>query len=195
VHAADGRLGQEKQETVSYQSRVNYLEVRFVKCYDGNGVKPRFDGKGSEFGLMHRDIGPGYLMFDIDRLSANVQVDLELRRENEGWVEYRQNGKTIHFVALFEVKKQKTEHTKKALNNEESSTLARNEIARRLECRLFVVFATNGKAPFEFWELDALSEKYEVVGVLNYSAEERASAAQRFWRDVLKIQRYCFPGA
>jgi hypothetical protein len=44
-----------------------------------NGVKPRYDGGGSEFGLLHRELGPGFLMFDIDRLSATVQTDLEMK--------------------------------------------------------------------------------------------------------------------
>lgn len=163
-----------------------------MKQYGGNGVKPRFDGKGSEFGFIHRALGCGYLMFDVDRLSAIVEMDLELRRENEGFVEYRQNGRSVRFVALFEIKKEKTKHSIKALDNEESSSMARNEMARLLGCRLFVVFATDGKAPFEFWELDRGSQQYERAGLLNYRPGEHAAAIQKFWRDTLKIERY-FP--
>jgi len=72
-----------------------------------NKVKPRFDGKGTEFGLMHRDLGPGFLMFDIDRMSAVLEVNLELKRENEAFVEYRQYGNAINFIAMFEVKAKK----------------------------------------------------------------------------------------
>lgn len=165
-----------------------------MRRYEGNGVKPRFDGKGSEFGFIHRALGCGYLMFDVDRLSAIVEMDLELRRENEGFVEYRQSGRSVRFVALFEIKQQKTAHSLKALDNEESSSMARNEMARLLGCRLFVVFASEGKAPFEFWELDHCSREYEQVGVLDYEPGLHAAAIQTFWRDVLKIERY-FPVA
>ena len=117
---------------------------------NGNGVKPRFDGGGTEFGLMHRDLGPGYLMFDVDRISAVLEVGLEMRRENEGFVEYRRKGDAIRFVALFEVKHRRTEYSAAALDKTTSNALARLEMARCMGARLFVVFAMDGKPPFEF---------------------------------------------
>lgn len=162
-----------------------------MKKYGANGVKPRFDGKGSEFGLIHRDLGPGFLMFDLDRLSANVELSLELRREDEAFVEYRHAAGAIHFIALFEVKKHRTGDSERAIDSRESSSMARNEIARRLGCRLFVVFGTNGSRPFVFWEWNANTDEYEFVGVLDYEPGQSERAIKNFWRDVLGIERYC----
>lgn len=152
------------------------------------GVKPRFDGGGSEFGLVHRGLGPGFLMFDIDRLSAVMEVNLELKRENEAFLEYR-HGETIRFTALFEIKNKKTVHSIQALDNTVSSTAARNEIARRLDCRLFVVFANFGKAPFEFWEHNFETGEYSCVGVLEYTDGNKEIEVKKFWNNVLKIRR------
>lgn len=158
--------------------------------YDNNGVKFRLDGKGTEFGMVHRGLGPGFLMFDIDRLSATVELGLELKRENEGWVEYRQYPGGIKFVALFEVKNAKTPYSLSALDSSNSCSMARNEIAKRLGCRLFVVYGTNGRAPFEFWEFDPFTDDYAMVGVLDYESGESQKAVSIFWRDVLGIKRF-----
>lgn len=154
-----------------------------------NGAKPRFDGAGSEFGIMHRDLGPGFLMFDIDRMSAVLEVNLELKRENEGFIEYRQSDDVIRFVAFFEYKARETENSLKALDNTVSSTLARNEMARRLDCRMFVVFGCAGNPPFKFFELDLLSNQYRLIGKLEYTADNRLQAVRDFWWNTLKIKR------
>jgi hypothetical protein len=152
-----------------------------------NGVKPRYDNGGSEFGLMHRDLGPGYLMFDIDRLSAVMEVNLELKRCNTGFVEYRHNN-SIDFVALFEIKAKKTPYSLEAINPKKSSTAATIEMAKKLECRLFVVYGDNNDQPFEFYEY--LPEAgFESVGVLSYTINNRAESVKKFWRDVLNISR------
>jgi len=154
-----------------------------------NGVKPRFDNGGSEFGLMHRGLGPGYLMFDIDRMYANVEVEISLRREDEGFVEYRRHKNSIEFVAMMEVKKHRTSNSEQALNKDNTNSLARIEIARRLGCRLFVVFATNGRQPFTFYEIDTESGDYIEVGTLDYENGNRDECVKAFWRDVLQITR------
>lgn len=160
-----------------------------VKYVTSNGAKPRYDGNGTEFGLAHRDLGPGYLMLDIDRLSAKVEMDLEIRRENEGFIEYRRVMDRIVFVALFEVKAVKTEYSQAALNPRETNSLARLEIARRLGSRLFVVFATRGGPPFEYWEINTDTGDACKCGVLNYTSVDRAERIRKFWRDVLHILR------
>ena len=152
-----------------------------------NGAKPRYDGKGTEFGLMHRDLGPGFLMFDIDRLSAVIEVNLELKRENEGFVEYRHTCDGINFVAMFEVKAHKTKYSLEALDLSKSNSLARAEIARRLECRLFVVFGTNGKQPFEFFEL--FDNGFILAGTLEYDESNRMEQVKKFWNETLRIEK------
>ncbi len=152
-----------------------------------NGVKPRFDGGGSEFGLAHRDLGQGYLMFDIDRMTASVEVALELRRKEEGFIEYRHEYGDVKFIALYEIKGNRTEFSEQALNIDKSSTKAMIAMARRLESRLFVVFATNGKQPFDFYEFDTSEQCFIPVGHLCYEAENRAEAVREFWQNVLHI--------
>lgn len=154
-----------------------------------NGVKPRYDGGGTEFGLMHRDLGPGYLMFDIDRMTAQLELQMEMKRENEGWVEFRRYASRVDFVAMFEVKKHRTIHSEKALDPDEANSLARLEMARKMGCRLFVVFATNGRQPFDFYEIDTETGEAGYRGTLDYSTDNRANQCRLFWRDVLGIQR------
>lgn len=158
-----------------------------------NGAKPRYDGKGSEFGLMHRDLGKGFSMFDIDRLSAIVEVNLELKREEEGFVEYRHVGANVEFVALFEVKHHRTEWSEEALMPDKSASVARAELARRIGARLFVVFGTNGGQPFDFYEIDTETREAEHVGTLTYDLSDRnlkMQAVQSFWRECLGIARH-----
>ena len=160
-----------------------------VTTYDTpDGVKPRYDGGGSEFGLVHRKLGPGYLMFDVDRMSACMSIDLELKRADTGFVEYRRNN-GIQFIAVFEIKYKKIGRAMEALDTENSNTMAQIEMAKRLEARLFSVFATNGKQPFEFWEYLPAADSFEMVGVLDYDGTNRTESVQVFWRDVLHITR------
>lgn len=157
-----------------------------------NGVKPRYDSGGTEFGLMHRDLGPGYLMFDIDRMSAQLELSLEMRRENEGWIEYRRTAKRTTFVALFEVKHCRSQFSEQALNPDDPNSMARFEMAKKLGCRLFIVFATNGRSPFHFYEVSMLTGEPMEVGILNYTPDNRMSQCQAFWREVLGITREQF---
>jgi len=157
----------------------------------GNGVKPRFDGEGSEFGKLHRLLGSGYYMFDIDKMTADVNISLELERADTGFVEYRIVGdKVVTFTAMFEVKYARTEKSEQALLSKNANTMAMIEIARRLDCRLFVVFATNGQQPFEFYEWNKLFDEFVFVGRLEYNkGTNPAYAIKTFWQNVLKIYR------
>jgi hypothetical protein len=138
---------------------------------------------------MHRDLGPGYCMFDIDRMSAVIEVGLELKRENEGFVEYRHEQSNIVFVALMEVKREKTPRSMEALDKNKSTSRARLAMAQKLDCRLLVVYATNGTQPFEFYEVDTTSGDYALAGTLSYTLEERSEAVRSFWNNVLEIRR------
>ena len=171
----------------AYEEQTNATPI---PTYDtGNGVKPRFDGGGSEFGLVHRDLGRGYLMMDVDRLSATIEVGLELKREDECFVEYRHRYGDIVFIAMFELKGHKTEYAKQALDSTKSVTRARLKMAQMMECRLFVVYATNGTQPFEFYEIDTASGDYECVGELTYSKDNQTEKVKHFWNHELGIYK------
>lgn len=155
-----------------------------------NGVKPRYDGGGTEFGLMHRDLGPGFLMFDIDRMSATIGVGLELKRENEAFVEYRYTPVSgIRYVAMMEVKHSHTPYSAEALDLSKVNSIVRADMARRLQCRLFVVYATNGKNPFTFYEYDDNENEFYQIGILDYTEKTRTERVKSFWNDVLRISR------
>lgn len=154
-----------------------------------NGVKPRYDNSGTEFGLMHRDLGAGYWMFDVDRVYASVEFEIAMRKENEAFVEYRRNGKRIDFVALMEVKHRRSEFAEQALNATDYNSYARLAMAQRLGCRLFVVFATDGKQPFTFHEIDTVTGESTEVGTLTYGPTDRQARTVTFWRDVLGIEK------
>lgn len=153
-----------------------------------NKVKPRFDNGGSEFGLAHRDLGPGFLMFDIDRMFATIEVDLEMKRKETGFIEYRNNN-GITFVALFELKAKKTDYSLQAINPEISNTLATIEMAKKLECRLFVVYGTDNRQPFEFFEYFPEENVFYSVGILDYQSDNREKKIKDFWTHVLKIRK------
>ena len=157
-----------------------------------NGVKPRYDGGGTEFGLMHRELGSGYWMFDIDRVYASVEFEIAMRKENEAFIEYRRNGKRIDFVALMEVKHRRSEYAEQALSITDYNSYARLAMAQRLGCRLFVVFATEGKQPFTFHEIDTQTGENVEVGTLTYceqDQQDRKTRVAEFWRDVLRITK------
>ena len=155
-----------------------------------NGVKPRFDGGGTEFGMMHRWLPGSHCMFDLDRMQASISSDLILRNENEGFIEYRITDKEVRFAALFELKMKRTKYSEQALSSDDASAIARAELARRIGCRLFVVFATNGKQPFNFYEIETTTRESTHVGTLDYRNEaDGKRAAQEFWLNVLGIDR------
>jgi len=159
-----------------------------MQYHTSNGVKPRFDNSGTEFGLMHRDLGRGYSMFDIDRMTAQLDMQIEMRRENEGFIEYRRTAGNINFVALMEVKHRRTKYSEQALDPTEANSMVRLEMARRLGCRLFVVFATNGKQPFDFYEICADTGEAKHAGTLDYTSD-RVHKCRLFWNNILGIQR------
>jgi len=159
-----------------------------------NGVKPRYDGHGTEFGAMHRDLGPGMLMFDVDGMRVNVEAELVMRNQDTVFVEYRLDNSNVRFVAIFELKRDKTQNTIKALDTRnDANSIARSYMAKTLCARLFVVFATNGKQPFEFYEKDTDTGEHKKCGVLYYehgNEQDRTEKSKAFWKDVLKITRY-----
>lgn len=162
-----------------------------------NGVKPRYDGGGTEFGKIHRFLGKEFAMFDVDKMSISITVDLELKNDNELFYEYKTNFNTgkVEFRALFELKYEDTPYVKKALECPLGSpTYAQWMACNRLSagqknrCRYFIVIAFKGGRPFHFYEIDANGEKQD-KGVLNYAWDEDdgKEEVKRFWEDDLGL--------
>jgi hypothetical protein len=149
-------------------------------------VKIRYDGKGSEFGDMHRKL-PSYCgMFDIDRMSAVATIHLELKNQDVGFIEYRTNfeDNSIKFVAMFEVKYKDSEHVQKAMQVKTgTSVFAQVKMAETLNCRYFMVIATEGKNPFTFYE-HLKDEGFKEIGILDYDNNNKEFMVRRFWNEI-----------
>jgi len=144
-----------------------------------SGTKPRFDGKGSLFGDIHRELPPGTCMFDIDRMLINMETELWLQRENTCFVEYRQKAENISFVAVFETKHK---YSDKAFDLDISSNRARLAMSRQLGCRLFIVFYSEGLAPLDFYEINIDTGKESHAYHLIYDKENRAEKVRECWK-------------
>jgi hypothetical protein len=158
-----------------------------MKIYK-SGSKLRYDGKGSEFGNIHRELPKDFGMFDIDNLKGHaiINYDLTLRNQNEAFIEYRVNwdNSTIEWKAMFEIKYKKTEHSEQALQCKiGTSTWAQLKLCEQIECRYFVIYSNNGKQPFEFYEIYSINE-FEHIGTLNYTNENRKEQIENFWKQI-----------
>ena len=154
-------------------------------------TKIRFDGKGSEFGLIHRELPIEYGMFDIDKMKASALVDLELKKEDIGFLEYRTNWRnsTITWKALFEIKYRNSANVQDAINCKMgTATWAQLKLCHTLGCRYFMVIATNGKQPFVFYEIHDTGD-FEIKGTLDYFDRhtDGKENIKEFWCNVLKL--------
>lgn len=156
-----------------------------------SGVKPRFDGKGSEFGLIHRELPRRCGMFDIDRMSATATFNLELKKQNIAFIEYRTNfsDSSIEFKALFEVKKNKPDNLLELLNCKTGiPTWAQLQLCKLINARYFLVIATNGKQPFIFYEIFDHGN-YTKIGILDYKDKQidGVNLINNFWKHKLNL--------
>lgn len=151
-------------------------------------VKKRFDSfEPDGFANMHRQLTNKELMFDIDRVFADVTFNMSMRKENELFVEYNFSSSQIIFNALFEVKYKKTDFSRDALNPKNANSIARKEMCRRLGARLFVVYQTEGTKPFEFNEIDLNDGGVMNVHVLDYEKGQEKAEWRSFWRNTLRL--------
>jgi hypothetical protein len=155
-------------------------------------VKPRFDKKNMEsFANMHRHLKNQDLMFDIDRccadLTADVRLEMLMTKENNLYTEYKFVNNKVRFTALFEVKYKKTKSAAEALDPGKANSIARLEMARLLNCRLFVVFETEGKQPFEFYEIDLKDGSPKPAGILTFANCDPETAMRSFWYEDLEM--------
>lgn len=156
-----------------------------------NTVKPRFDQKGSEFGLLHRKLPLKCGMFDIDRMSAKATLNLELREQDVGFFEYRTNFNSgdIEWKALFEIKYRDSESVQKAISCPMgTATWAQLKLCELINAKYYIVIANNGKQPFTFYEYD-YDGSYRIAGVLDYFDREidGSEAINSFWKHTLKL--------
>jgi len=144
-------------------------------------TKPRFDGKGTLFGDIHRDLPSGICMLDIDRMTAIITQELWLKKEEELFIEYRHIDETIKFVAIFEIK---YKYVDEAFDPTVSCNRARMAMAKQLNARLFVVVQSNGKPPLQFYEIDTITGIAMLKYTLNYSNENRKEAVEKCWQEL-----------
>jgi hypothetical protein len=145
-------------------------------------VKQRFDNGGSEFGKVHRELPISCGMFDIDRMSATATIDLELKNQDVGFIEYSTNftKNEIVFKAMFEVKHKYSESVNNVLRLKVgSASWAQYKMCQKLNCRYFIVVANYGVQPFDFYE--SIDNKMEFIGKLEYNNENKKQMINEFW--------------
>lgn len=151
-------------------------------------VKIRFDGKDpTGFASMHRNLSNRELMFDVDRVYADITFNMQMKKENELFVEYNIKNNNVVFKALFEVKHMKTLSSIEALDKTKANSRARAEMCRRLGARLFVVYQTKGTHPFEFNEIDVDSGEVLETNILNYVQGKEKECWLDFWKNTLRL--------
>ena len=155
-----------------------------------NGVKPRFDGKGSEFGNVHRLLPKYCGLFDIDKMKAKAIVDLEVTKQDIGFIEYRTlwDKSDIKWMALFEIKHMDTDTVRKLMECKlGTATWAQMKLCQQLNMRYFIVIATEGHRPFEFYEVFNTGD-YKHIGTLDYNNENKAGKINEFWNSIGLIE-------
>lgn len=150
----------------------------------GNGVKRRYYNEGSLFGDMHREqLDLKYGMFDIDAMSAEARIKLELTNEEIGFIEYRTdfNNADVTFSALFEIKYKGSDYVKEALKCKlGTATFAQKIMCKKLGMRYFFVIQSEGKLPFLFIEI--IDSGYKNLGSLQCASEMKS-----FWENTLRL--------
>jgi len=151
-------------------------------------VKPQFDNNPqNDLSRLHRLLGPECLCSDIDELHLKMSI----KKENECYIEYRIVNNSIEFTALLEYKSSKTKYTQDALNPNNANSKMRIEMAKKLNCRLFVVFGTRSRLPMQWYEIDLETEEPFLRGVFNCDYDkgstEEAVEWNKFWTHELKL--------
>lgn len=156
-----------------------------------SGSKPRYDGEGSEFGKIHRQLPKFCGLFDIDRMNATANLKLELKEEDSLFVEYATNfnDSTCNFKAVFDIKKAHTKFVKEALNFKMgTASWAQLQLCKKIGARFFIIIGTNGIQPFNFYEIEYNGTCVH-KGELRYfdSKTDGIIAVEKFWRENLGL--------
>lgn len=149
-----------------------------------SGSKPRFDGSGSLFGDLHRELASGITMFDIDTLLIRNHYDF-LNTENSLYCEYGQANGEIYFTAIFEIKYRYTEATK---NNVFDLSISANrallKLAKMIKSRLFLIIENSGEKPLDFYEIDKDGKSLFVYKLDWQSNTDRAEKVMLCWKSL-----------
>lgn len=147
-------------------------------------VKPRFDEKGTEFGLIHRLLPGSCCMTDIDSMVIEAHTKVRVKTADNTFVEYEHVKDDVKIKAILEVKYRTTDNTLKALDVNESTTKIRQKIAKLTKARHIVIFATEGRPPFKFYEIQK-NGAVKYLGELNYKTEtEQKPSILNFWQKI-----------
>lgn len=114
---------------------------------------------GNVFSQLHRQLQSYRYMSDIDDMSLYVGgFPAIANTENEMFCEYQidKNGlPSLSVSAIFDFKYSETEAMRKAISviNPGSSIWMQIQLASKLNCKFFVVFADHGEMPLTFYQL------------------------------------------
>ena len=161
-----------------------------------------YHSKRNDFSEAHYKLPRNYNMFDIDVMFGEW-LELEpsvSQKENATFIEYRTlrydkdqsrfNTDRIKHVAIFELKYKGTESLKKKMNLMPGEPLwAIFLTAKILNCRFFLVVATEGKSPFYFIEYcTKTNERIKDYKTLQFNYKnDDPKMIKEFWNSELNI--------
>ncbi len=157
--------------------------------------------KRSDFSEAHYKLGRTPAMFDVDVMHGEWLHLAENRstKENATFIEYeclrfekdenRFNGDRIKFTALFELKHTATDRVRSSLKMNPGTPLwAVFMMAKQLQCRFFLVVASDGKSPFHFIEYCIETNTRLPHKTLHFDYElDDAKLIKDFWTHELNL--------
>jgi hypothetical protein len=160
-----------------------------------------FFSKRNDFSESHYKLPRSFGLFDIDILKAEwlSLKDNLCEKENATYIEYRClkfdkdenrfNSDRIKYIALFELKFKGNDILKEKMNMNPGEPLWEVFMtAKKLQCRFFLVVATEGKSPFYFFEYDINTNQKLTYKTLKFNYEiDDKKIINDFWINELKI--------
>ncbi len=132
-------------------------------------------------------------MFDVDRMTAVAQVNLELTKQDVCFFEYRTdfNKSSCEIKAMFEIKNKRTHFVEENMKAKIGSAVwAQIQLCKKIGCRYFFVISDSfegGKQPFSFYEYDFSFMSFKNIGVLDYDKDNKLEKVNHFWKNILKL--------
>lgn len=155
----------------------------------------------NDFSESHYKLPNQYGMFDIDVMFGEWLnlTDIKSTKPESTYIEYRClrhdkdgnrfNEDVIKYVALFELKYKMTDRIREEAKMIPGRPLwAAFMTAKRLNCRFFLVVASEGKSPFAFHEFCTKENKRLEKRVLEFDyLTDDAEIIRMFWNNELNI--------
>lgn len=151
----------------------------------------RVHGDGNIFAEIHRELGAYRPLTDIDFISGEIcsgflRVGVCDDGENRHYAEYQTDfgAAEARTTAIFDFKFSLTDYVRHSLQPIRTGTSLwfYSQIAKQLEARAFVVIATDGNLPLQFYEITSGQAVY--IGDL---ITDQPDSVKAFWRDTLKL--------